>query len=1247
MADNNTEFLNPEAQIDSSIDTEAQIDSELNPSAELESELENVIEISHEYAGVDTEDIDVTVDNTNYTISAVLSDARKEQLDNIPKKTSDLTNDGDGESPFATQAYVEEFGGKIDSISVNGTPQTIDENKNVDITMPTKLTDLLNDGNFVQDGSYVHTDNNYTTEEKTKLSGVESGAQANIIETIKVNNSALTPSNKAVNIDLSAYSLISETGAMIVLEMDSGTFKITAKLKDKNGNVISTSSPIDLPLESVVVSGSYDATNQKIILTLENGNTIDIPVGALIAGLQTEITSQNKLDADLVDDTTSSNKFVSATEKNTWNAKYDKPVGGIPSSDLAESYYLSNNPNGFTKVESSNTNGNIKVDNNEVNVYTLPNDVARTSDIPDELADLTDDSTHRLVTDSEKETWNAKQDTITAGNNIDVTNNVVSAVDVVTTNTAQDISANKTIKDASLSLAYTGASGNASWQLEEDIYGQLAISRTYNGTKARMAQFNGNNFLPEGNNGTLGSASKKWKDLHLSGNLNDGTNSISVQDIADNISATAQNASDISDLNSNKVDKTSTANRLYGTNSNGEQTTVGWTQGVAGSYIVQRDGAGQIYVALLPTADNNAASKKYVDDRFNGASKTVAYADYSVLVEAVKLLGEEAYNIGQNIYVVTTGVPDLWVSAISSEFEDYTYTTDEALVEQLKEDGYVQVGYYKLSALETQKVDLTNYVTDSQLTQALALKADDSGVVHTTGDENVGGTKTFLGQQKFKKASEGGGYFYVSPDGNGYNAKIGFSSGGQMMIHNGGFQIDRSLYPMTANSNIDLGTSSVLWNNLHLKGSLKDGTNSIAIADIANKNEILLKPLSLSTTTMTDEQIATLRAYNCVLTNDLTLGNTSLKAGTILTVPFEYSNSLRGMAIYNNKIMTYYISLTAKTIGDGAQDIVISKVANIQTDKVDFSNQATITKDSSNRINLNYANDAKVKVGSAETTFKNRIGADSDNSQDIGRASVRWRDGFFAGKLKDGTNEISIAEIVGKQDGLVSGTNIKTINNESILGSGNITISGGGTATDVKVDGTSITSNNEADLQTINGDYNASTNKLATEADLPTVPTNVSAFTNDAGYLTSYTETDPTVPSWAKQSTKPTYAYSEITNTPDLSSFITNTVNDLVYYYTKSETYTQTEVNNLIAAIKTITYEIVSSLPTASSTTYFNSSKTVYMLAISGGSGTDYYDEYITVRSGSEGSYTYAWEKIGNTQIQLDSISNAEIDAMF
>lgn len=66
----------------------------------------------------------------------------------VPTATSDLTNDGDGESPFATEDYVDENGGKIDVIKVNGTTQTI-TNKAVDITVPTKTSDLTNDSNFI------------------------------------------------------------------------------------------------------------------------------------------------------------------------------------------------------------------------------------------------------------------------------------------------------------------------------------------------------------------------------------------------------------------------------------------------------------------------------------------------------------------------------------------------------------------------------------------------------------------------------------------------------------------------------------------------------------------------------------------------------------------------------------------------------------------------------------------------------------------------------------------------------------------------------------------------------------------------------------------------------------------------------------------------------------------------------------------------------------------------------------------
>ena len=69
-------------------------------------------------------------------------------------KLSEFINDGNGSSPFATEDFVTKSGvnGLIDSISVNGENQTIDENKNVDITIPTKLSEFEDD---VVTGKYL------------------------------------------------------------------------------------------------------------------------------------------------------------------------------------------------------------------------------------------------------------------------------------------------------------------------------------------------------------------------------------------------------------------------------------------------------------------------------------------------------------------------------------------------------------------------------------------------------------------------------------------------------------------------------------------------------------------------------------------------------------------------------------------------------------------------------------------------------------------------------------------------------------------------------------------------------------------------------------------------------------------------------------------------------------------------------------------------------------------------------------
>ena len=101
--------------------------------------------------------------------------------------------------------------------------------------------------------------------------------------------------------------------------------------------------------------------------------------------------------------------------------------------------------------------------------------------------------------------------------------------------------------------------------------------------------------------------------------------------------------------------------------------------------------------------------------------------------------------------------------------------------------------------------------------------------------------------------------------------------------------------------------------------------------------------------------------------------------------------------------------------------------------------------------------------------------------------------------------------------------------------------------------------------------------------DTTVIPTNISELTNDSGYLTSipteyiteteleekgyltsYTETDPTVPEWAKSATKPTYTASEVGALPDKTTIPTKTsdlTNDSGYLTViPSEYITETEL---------------------------------------------------------------------------------------
>lgn len=79
-----------------------------------------------------------------------------------------------------------------------------------------------------------------------------------------------------------------------------------------------------------------------------------------------------------------------------------------------------------------------------------------------------------------------------------------------------------------------------------------------------------------------------------------------------------------------------------------------------------------------------------------------------------------------------------------------------------------------------------------------------------------------------------------------------------------------------------------------------------------------------------------------------------------------------------------------------------------------------------------------------------------------------------------------------------------------------------------------------------------------TANDIPAIPSKTSDLQNDSGFITGYTETDPTVPSWAKQATKPTYTAAEVGALPDTTAIPTKT-SDLTNDSGFMTSYTETD----------------------------------------------------------------------------------------
>lgn len=153
------------------------------------------------------------------------------------------------------------------------------------------------------------------------------------------------------------------------------------------------------------------------------------------------------------------------------------------------------------------------------------------------------------------------------------------------------------------------------------------------------------------------------------------------------------------------VDNTADANKSvkHATSADSAKTATSATTANSATKATQ-DASGNVITSTY-------ATKTELQDGLAGKSQSKTYNNYQAFVTAVNAMNNTALKVGDNVFIVTPDVPDMWISAVNSSSASYTYISDSAIVTALGSANGLTVGYYVFRKLETQKVDLTAYQT--------------------------------------------------------------------------------------------------------------------------------------------------------------------------------------------------------------------------------------------------------------------------------------------------------------------------------------------------------------------------------------------------------------------------------------------------------------------------------------------------------------------------------------------------------
>ena len=356
-------------------------------------------------------DATLTIQKNGTTVATFTANSAQNATADIsvPTKVSDLANDLNfvEETDLADVAFSGAYA------DLTGTP-----------SIPTKTSDLTNNSDFVSDANYVHTDNNFTTVLKDKLNGIATGAEVNVQSDWNITDTSSDAfiKNKPA-IPTKTSDITNDSGFITSAAVPTKTSDLT----NDSGFITNQVNNLANYYDQTAINSMFNALDvptKTSDLTNDSGFLTSIPIASASTLGGVKIGNGINVAADgTISAAVASLDWANITNKPTDVSYWTNDAGYITSADLP------------TKTSD----------------LTNDSDFVTSADVPTKTSDLTNDSGFITNSVSNLTNYYKKSETYTQGE----VNSLLSAI-VIPTKTSDLTNDSNFVSDTDYATASTG-----------------------------------------------------------------------------------------------------------------------------------------------------------------------------------------------------------------------------------------------------------------------------------------------------------------------------------------------------------------------------------------------------------------------------------------------------------------------------------------------------------------------------------------------------------------------------------------------------------------------------------------------------------------------------------------------------------------------------------------------------------------------------------------------------------------------